>query len=341
MITDSPTGHGNGRQPLDLVERLIPLADDGPEIPVDGAEKVRAATRGLWRRQVKLRRTRRRLAWTGIGLAAAATVAVAVGLARWRPAAEPPAVATVAVVDGILEVRSPDGGRREVTAAGLGSPVEAGDRLLTGVGSRAALRLAGGQSLRLDGSTDLRLGRALTVDLDRGAVYVDSGVDDVGTVEVSTPLGVARDVGTQFEVRVDDGELTVRVREGVVALTRGEAVLQIASGTGVTVPREGEPLGFVVSSAGDEWQWVQGVAPDFDIEGRTALALLDWVSRETGLWVSFATPEAERIAATSILHGRLEKTRPERAADLVLASCGLEAVRVDGRLLVSQSPAPD
>ena len=43
--------------------------------------------------------------------------------------------------------------------------------------------------------------------LERGAVYVDSGVGPgrhPGSVGIHTPLGVVRDIGTQYEVRVDD-----------------------------------------------------------------------------------------------------------------------------------------
>ncbi len=103
----------------DLVERLVPLADQGPEVPADGADRIKAATRDLWRREVARRRLRRRLVWAGGGLAAAATVLVAVGLALWTPGTGPAmsVVATLAAVDGSLQVVGEDSGARALTMA--------------------------------------------------------------------------------------------------------------------------------------------------------------------------------------------------------------------------------
>ncbi len=175
------------------------------------------------------------------------------------------------------------------------------------------------------------------VELERGALYVDSRVGDEGTVEVRTALGVARDVGTQFEVRLGEGLLTVRVREGTVVLTRDDAVLQIAEGTGVAIEEGRAPLGLAVSSYGPEWDWILEAAPDFEIEGRTALDFLGWVTRETGLELSFRSPEVEQFAGITILHGTIDGLPPGRAAEVVLPGCGLEAVREGGRLVVARS----
>ena len=58
MINDTPSKGGAPadldrlRERDDMVERLLQLADDGPEIPAGGADSVKQAARPLWRREV-------------------------------------------------------------------------------------------------------------------------------------------------------------------------------------------------------------------------------------------------------------------------------------------------
>src|SRR5512137_2132755 len=92
----------------DTVERLVRLASPGPAIPADGAARVKAVLRPQWRREVRARSVRRGVVWAGAGLAAAATLAVAVTTTSWlhRPSLREP-VATLTAVAGAVEVSSP------------------------------------------------------------------------------------------------------------------------------------------------------------------------------------------------------------------------------------------
>ncbi len=64
-----------------------------------------------------------------------------------------------------------------------------------------ALALRDGVSLRLDHDTRVALVSADRVDVTAGAVYVDSGVSgpSAARLQVGTPAGVVRHVGTQYE----------------------------------------------------------------------------------------------------------------------------------------------
>jgi hypothetical protein len=335
---DASRGIGPGG-PEDLVERLIRLADSGPELPADGADMVRAAIRPAWRAAVRARTLRRRLLWAGGGLAAAAAVMVAVSLGslgerRHREMAL--TVATLAAVAGELEVSPASGPTLRLGAADLGRELVAGTSLATPPGARAAVTLDGGQSLRLDSGTSVRLVSAGVLVLDRGGAYVDSGARGAASLEVRTSIGVARDLGTQFEVRRSGQTLTVRVREGTVSLTRDHEQLEIRSGRQVTVTADGAPSANGVARFGPEWGWVQEVAPPFAIDGRSVVAFLAWVSRETGREVRFAAPEVESFAARTMLHGTLAGLGPGQAPEVILPGCGLEAEAVDGLLVVRQ-----
>ncbi len=70
----------------------------------------------------------------------------------------------------------------------------------------------------------------------QGTIYVDSGADPVASrLEVVTPAGTARDVGTQFELQVAGAALRLRVREGAVSIDRGGQSLTGGAGEQIAI----------------------------------------------------------------------------------------------------------
>jgi hypothetical protein len=323
----------------DLVERLVRLAESGPEVPAHGADRVKAAIRPLWHSEVKARNLRIGTRWTVAGLAAAAMVALVILVLPLRTSRTPESLAPagfIELVRGTVEITVP-GAAPALVASGESHGIQTGSWLETDVASRAALRLADGPALRMDSNSRARLVSARVVELERGAVYVDSSGARFGGIEVRTPFGVARDIGTQFEVRRESDALIVRVRQGSVSL-RGPSgnELRIGSGTAVSMAPDGRHR--TIAFTGDEWSWMQNVSPPPLIEGKPVAALLGWISSETGLAIRYADRESERLAAETLLHGNLGELRPDQAAEAVLPSAGLEVTREPGVLIVRRVP---
>lgn len=319
-----------------LVERLLEAAAAGPEVPADGAERVKASIRESWRSGVAERARRRRRLWVG-GLAAAAAVLLAVVyLTPDRPAGQQLAAFEPLLerVAGTIEVTPPGATVSFRTAEDEGTAVPLGSLLRTRDAGRAAIRLADGVSLRIDRDTEARLDSARSISLDAGAIYVGSGQLAKSGVEVRTAFGTARDVGTQFEVRLGSAQLDVRVREGLVALLRNGDEYEITHGISLTVNSDGAVSSAVVTTYDESWDWVQEVAPVFEIEGRSALEFLDWYSSETGRSIRFSDPDVERLARTTILHGSMEGIPIAAAPAALLPSCRLQARVEPGSLLV-------
>jgi ferric-dicitrate binding protein FerR (iron transport regulator) len=200
------------------------------------------------------------------------------------------------------------------------------------------LRLAGGPTVRLDIQTRLRFVSAAALELERGALYVDSGSGSRhAAIEIRTPVGTARDIGTRFAVRVLDATkpaLIVRVRDGeVLTRHRGHSYLTPA-GQELLLRRDGTTERRAASPHGPEWDWVLEASPGFDIEGRSLREFLDWVSSETGWRIVFADPGLADSAAGILLHGSIGNLRPDRAPFAVLPGAGLEGEVVDGTLVV-------
>jgi ferric-dicitrate binding protein FerR (iron transport regulator) len=319
----------------DRLEEILRTTGRRPEVPRERTLRVEAAVRAEWKAVARARRFRRTLA--GVGIA----VTVAGAALAWRavrppaPAVPPPPLASIeALADAAWSRRngSPD----TAVPVRLGDAVASGDELATSDRGRLALRLAAGHSVRLDGAARVRVLGAATIALDRGSIYVDSH-GAPGTAEplrIRTAAGEIRDVGTQFEVRWDEGSLRIRVREGSVALEDGARKLDVGAGTEIVRAPGGGVSRSAIPPFAEEWRWAAEIAPMLRLEGRSAAEFVAWAARERGLTVRYETRELEESARRIRLNGSIERMTLDQALDSVLPTCRM-AYRVDrGEMVV-------
>jgi ferric-dicitrate binding protein FerR (iron transport regulator) len=290
--------------------------------PAEHEQEIRRALFAEWDavtgRRVLLRR------------AVAASAAAAVLLATFGALLLRTSIAPAAVVASVERVR----GDAQVgdAALAMGASVPSAQRIDTHSG-QVALRLADGGSLRLGPQTRITFAASGRASLDAGAVYFDSE-RGAAAVEVRTPLGIVRDMGTQFVVRLAGERLDVAVRDGRVAIERGSGAVDVAAGervslaTGASAPRRERSASF-----GGDWDWAERLAPPFDIDGRPLIDFLKWVEAQTGRKVEFTDRATEQVARDTVLKGSIDlEPLPMLAAVLALTDLGY---RVDGeRILI-------
>src|SRR5262245_22209700 len=312
---------------------LLRLVGPRPAVPEDVTARVHAAVHAHWHARIAAKRLRLRLLASGAVLAAglaAATWTKTTSIRRPAPLAQPvgPPLAFLDRVTG-GGVRRVDGAAPNLAlAVGAGAP--AGAWLETPADGRAAWRITDGVSLRMDTTTRVRVLSASALQLERGAVYVDSSAEGSrAPVEILTALGDVRDVGTQFEVRATPERLEVRVREGRIALVRSDGRHEAAAGMGLDARPDGVIPG-VAPAFGPEWAWVEETAPPFALEGRSLEAVVRWAERETGWRIRFSREASARSAARVTLHGSATGLTPSQTLEAVLPTCGLRLRREGG-----------
>jgi FecR protein len=332
------------------IAELLRLAGHRPQPAPFRAARVRTAVEAEWRAAVRRRDRRTMLQWIGLAVAASALIVVS---GTWlfptppsesttsNAAATPgvPAkmvVAHLARATGLVTIAE---NRTDAwRLLGPGAIVNSGAAVRTDAQSRAALTLAQGQSLRLDMDTQIGFDADGRIHLERGRVYLDSGKQAAG-VEVETPFGTLRDVGTQFDVSLIASGLQLRVREGQVALTHRDVRVAAARGESVSVARDGTVTRGSVPIAGPEWDWASAAAPPFQLEEASLTAFLDWVSREEGWDWRFADAATKQRGAGVVLHGSIDKLTPAEALDAVLPTCGMAWRLESGSLIISLAAA--
>lgn len=306
----------------DTTARLLRIAGPRPEVPADRADRVRQAVHLQWQAGARRRAVRRRVVATTALLATAASVTLILWLAVPHEDGATPLGEIVAAVERI------DG----TTRLARNAAVRTDEWVETNATSRVALRIVDGTSVRLDAGSRARLRSSTVIELTHGALYIDTGRDATG-LEVRTPFGTAHDIGTQFEVRLRDSSLRLRVRTGVVELRRRNQSIQARSGTELTIASAGD-VSRPVSTHGPEWEWAASLAPAFDIEGRTLAAFLEHLSREHGWTLRYADAALAREASGIILHGSVSGLKPREALAVALETSGLAHRFEDGDVFV-------
>jgi FecR protein len=324
------------RREVEATVRLLQLA--GPRSdPGDFRQaRVRTDIHAHWRAGVRRRLARRRAAvWTGI-LAAAAALVMMVSRSEEHSAPRPAPV----TVAWVARISGPPGDARRAAPAGPARPLKVdsavlvGETIETGSAGRMALRFADGASVRLDVSSRATLAGPRAVELSSGAVYVDTG-DGAERMEIRTPVGTARDIGTQFEVRLVASRLRVRVRTGAVELRDRSRSVTGHAGTEIffsVTEAKSRPF----SPFGPEWAWTAEVSPPIAIEGLPLATYLDRLAREQGWTVQYDDSRLAHQARGIILHGSVAGLSPADALQVAIGTSGL-AYRLDnGRLVVTR-----
>lgn len=316
-------------------QKIGTLIQRGGPRPQPGAaarEAVRSAVHAEWQAVVAERASRRRrtVTWAMAAGLAVAGVAVWMAAPTMRAAAGP--VATIARLSG--DVATGTNGAWQPVAAG--TAIRSGSELRTSAGGRVALQFGAGLSVRLDENSLVAVVAPDRIELKQGAVYVDAGdhAERSAPLFVETAAGTVRHLGTQYEARLVDRGLQLRVREGRVALAADSRTHEGGAGEQLIITREGAEQRSRIARAGSHWAWVSEVAPVYDIEERTLAEFLRWASRETGREVVYSSPRTEVEAQAVVLRGSIAGLTPERALDAVLSTTQLSFSETTESLLI-------
>jgi ferric-dicitrate binding protein FerR (iron transport regulator) len=253
-------------------------------------------------------------------------------------------LATVDIVRGAVRLAATHALPDEPTLLRTGDRLRTGDGVDTSAGGVVGVRLSNGALVRVDRGTRLRFMSETALALDEGTIYVASnGARGAPTLEVRTAVGVARDIGTRFEVRFDGSALRVRVREGKVRVSQSREAHEAARGEELTLAGDGTIARRTIAPSSPEWAWASALAVPFALEGRSLREFLDWVVGETGWQLRFADADLERRAEKTLLHGSIEGLGPEQALAAVLPASGVEHRIDEGALLIrriADDPTP-
>jgi ferric-dicitrate binding protein FerR (iron transport regulator) len=332
----------------DDIALLLRFAGPRQSAPSEREERVKVSFYADWQDMLRARRRRRTAIWASAGLAAAASLAALTLMPRHlsEPVAAPvprPIAELEAQIGSVEAVLPTAGDQSRSQRLRIGDAVLAGARVVTGQESGVAFRLALGPSLRLAADTEVRFDSETLLLLERGRLYIDSRSDSPTEkpIAVQTALGLVQEVGTQFEVRAGADSLRVRVREGLVNLTREGEAIAATEGRELTVGVDGSLHSARVDIFGPEWDWILEVAPSFELEGQTLGSFLSWVSRETRWEIDFDEQTLSANKELIVLHGSITGLRPDQALEAVLPTCDLSFRIEDGtaRIFTANKPS--
>jgi ferric-dicitrate binding protein FerR (iron transport regulator) len=308
------------------IASLLRRVGPRPEPEEAALRRAREEVREAWQQSVASARFRRQRWRRFAGAAGVLLVLGMVFLSLQNPEPRQGIVLAHALVqDAGLELRGTvQDGPSEWHSIDGADALRAGDLLRTRPGAYGALVMNSGATLRLDRDSLLELHDGNEVFLHRGAVYVDA--PGASSLAIATQRGVARDIGTRYEVRLGDKGWKIQVREGLVAIEDRQAGNVTAeAGERLEIELQGVSR-TQVSPTDESWQWTHAALPPLEIEGATLKAYLRWWSDETGYSVGFSRPIDEALAEQTELHGSLGEMSLDEGFAAVVAGAGYRVV---------------
>jgi hypothetical protein len=308
------------------LEALLREVGARDEPPAELVETVRAAVHAEWQTVVAQRRMEQRIRWS---LAATVLLVVGASFFGWRQwsqmqVAVPVSFAAITRVDGVATRTRPD--TEPTQSVQVGERIATGATLHTTAGAHVVLSLDSGLSMRLDDETTVAIVAPDRVALISGALYVDSPPQaQLVALNVDALGSSIRHIGTQYQVRTLAGSVEIGVREGRVEVTNDAGASTGQAGERMRIAADGAITRTALPAWDPQWQWVEKTAPPFAIDNQPLAAFLEWVARETGRQLIYASPEAERIAARVRMQGSIANLDIATALTAVLATTQLRA----------------
>ncbi len=303
---------GNGN--MDEVGQVIKLVGARESVPDERFVRSRQKVHQHWQQVVAEQRVERRPRRFGvIAIAASFAVVAVTAFVLWNLSYVPP-VNSLASIERVLgEVRIAG------DVASKGTVIAADTLIATDHDSRIALRMSGGQALRIDTDSHVIVHSPSHISLEAGALYIDTAATpEESPILVSTPLGTAQDIGTQFQVRVTGMMLVVGVRQGMVEVSQpGQQSLSIDKGQYVELDVTGESGKHPLQPDDPDWDWIETVAPEFDIQDATLEQYLEWYAGENGLKLVWADEASEAKAKAALLTGSISGANRDESLMIV------------------------
>jgi ferric-dicitrate binding protein FerR (iron transport regulator) len=318
-------------------EAFAALLRNAPPRPVPPAADetlIREAVHAEWQKIASGRVRRRRM--TSFALAASVVLAVVATFNLMRDPLSDIATLQIAAIEkqfGEVVVNS-----RNASAGQLAS-ISGGDAVETGSDSGLALGWHEGGSLRIDENTAVVFEAENRIYLREGRVYFDSVTDPLSAsassdgpanLAIRTEHGLVRHLGTQFMTKVGDDQLVITVREGIVSID-GNVTARASAGQQFAISASGE-LSINDTNGVDGWEWIEKSTPAVDLDGRLVAEALEWVGRESGRKINYASEAAERLANETRLRGNMQLP-PSRALEVFMLTVDLNA-RIEGEVIV-------
>lgn len=248
----------------------------------------RAQLRQVWQQTVSTNKRKQR--WrTALPIGLVASIAI-VGLIVLRlDLFADPILGQIVYAQGEVQHTSKNGDQ-------LDTSLFTGHMVVTPSDALVTLKLADTTVLQLGPSTQVTIQGESDVWLHYGKIYVDSSGTDQ-SILIRTPLGEIRDIGTQFEVSLDENSLELAMREGT-------AELQLADNTSAPVVAASRNLESdlilveagglvtrgVLSPSANRWGWTRQGTPDHPAGEHTLASIVKWAARHTGREIAYDSP---------------------------------------------------
>jgi hypothetical protein len=178
--------------------------------------------------------------------------------------------------------------------------LKSGQWLKTDNNSYANFALNDNSQIRLNANSLIHLDSSEQIQLLQGEIYHDADLANAKALLIKTKFGNIQHVGTRYAVAVNDQELTVKVRNGLVKLASAAINRTFDAGKMVELFKTGEIKQSNITPYDASWSWTKKASKPLAVNHQSLGAFIKNYAHENGLQINWHNQQ-EQVSQVKIV----------------------------------------
>ncbi len=252
-------------------------------------KNAQAKVKAHWQASVKQQKTRRRrLSMMRIAASFVALAAVLLLLKGNFLHSNPTNIGEVLFTQGTVSVST---NQLDWHPLGTQTALQTGQWLKTTDKSYINFALSDQSQIRLNANTVLHLDSTKQIHLLKGEIYHDADTQKSNPLLIKTQFGVIEHIGTRYAVSVNDKELVIKVRNGLVKLSADTVQTTLNKGDLVELNPHGKYKKSYINAYDAQWNWTKKALKPFVLNHKNLADFINNYAHENGLEINWNKQE--------------------------------------------------
>ena len=174
---------------------------------------------------------------------------------------------------------------------GTQTTLQTGQWIKTTDASFVNFALSDQSQIRLNANTVLHLDSINQINLLKGEIYHDADTKKSNPLLIKTQFGMVEHIGTRYAVSVDDKELVIKVRNGLVKLASDAVETILSKGELLEINQQGQFQKTQITAYDGQWDWTKKALKPFVLNHKNLADFVTNYAHENGLEINWNRQE--------------------------------------------------
>ena len=252
-------------------------------------KKAQANVKAHWQASVHKQKTqRKRLSMMRMAASFVALTAVLLLVKGNFLQSKPVNIGEVLFAQGTVSVST---NQLDWQPLGTQTALQTGQWIKTTDASFVNFALSDQSQIRLNANTVLHLDSINQINLLKGEIYHDADTQKSNPLLIKTQFGMVEHIGTRYAVSVNDKELVIKVRNGLVKLASDAVETTLSKGELLELNQQGQFQKTQITAYDAQWNWTKKALKPFVLNHKNLADFVTNYAHENGLEINWNRQE--------------------------------------------------